>query len=133
MRNGMMPIGGMLLALFLGAIGAWAGEGYARGGDPVKEMAGILIDMNHYPAEADKARLKAIADSDTATAHERTLAKAIRGIEHTPSDSAREALQRIMDDDSAPRDVRDLARAVLGFEHKPDAEGKKRLRAILGG
>jgi len=128
-----MPVWVMLLALFLGAFGAWAGEGQARGSDPVKKMAGILIDMNHYPAEADKAKLQAIANSEAASVHERTLANAILGIEHTPADNAKTELRQIAEDESAPQDVRDLAQAVLGFQHKPGDEGKKLLRRILGG
>ena len=133
MRRGLVPVAVMLAALFLGALGAWAGEGMARGGEPVRTMAGILIDMNHFPGEADKAKLKAIVENDSASAHERTLAQAILGIEHTPSDAAKAKLQRIVEDESAPRDVRDLARAILGFQHKPGSDGKERLRRILGG
>ena len=133
MQNGWMPVAVMLAALFLGAFGAWAGEGYDRDGAAVQKMARIVLNMSHYPSETDKSALKAIAERATTSEHERAIATAIRRIEHTPTDADRQRLQAIAEDASAPGPVRDLARAVLGFEHQPTEEAQARLRAILDG
>lgn len=133
MRSGWTPLGWMLLFLFIAAIGAWAGEGRAedRGG-AVREMARIVLHMEHYPVDAEKARLRAMAEDAGRPRYERVLAAAVANIRHTPAARDQYQLRRLVDDRAVPEPARELARAVLDFQHRPGEAAAARLRGILG-
>jgi hypothetical protein len=96
----------------------------------VKEMAGIMMHLNHYPDDAEKARLKAIAADMGNTEQERVIATAISNLEHKVAAADADKLRQVTGDMSAPAEVRDLAGIVLGINHKPGKEEKKRLEMM---
>lgn len=111
-------------ALMLGAHSALAASA------AVKEMAGITMHLNHYPGDAEKARLKAIASDMGNTEQERIIATAISNLEHKVAKADADKLRQVAGDMSAPAEVRDLAGIVLGINHKPGKEEKKRLEMM---
>ena len=100
--------------------------------DNVSTMAGIVLSLQHFPSDADKAALAAIASSD-ASAAEKTVAEAIAGIQHKASAEGMAALTAIAADESQPGDLRELAAIVAGINHVPSAEAKAALTALTGG
>lgn len=99
--------------------------------DSVEAMAAILIDLNHVPTDAQKQKLQAIADNDSAGEQERAVAKAMMNLKHKATAADKEEMQSIMDDESASAEVRDLAGVVYRLNHKPDDSDRAKLSALI--
>ena len=110
--------------LMLGAQSALAASA------PVREMAGIMMHLNHYPSDAEKARLSAIVADKGSTGQERVIATAISNLEHKVAAGDVDKLKQVMGDMSAPAEVRDLAGIVLNISHKPSAADKSKLEMM---
>lgn len=96
----------------------------------VRDMAGVMMNLNHYPSDAEKTRLKAIAADKGSTEQERVIATAISNMEHKVAAGDMEKLRQVMNDMSAPAEVRDLAGIVLNTSHKPSKEDKRKLEMM---
>lgn len=96
----------------------------------VREMAGVMINLNHYPSDAEKAKLRAIVAEKGSTEQERVIAIAISNLEHKVAAGDADKLKQVMSDMSAPVEVRDLARIVLNLSHKPSAADKSKLEMM---
>ena len=97
----------------------------------VREMAGIMVHLAHYPSDAEKARLQGIVDSPDSTGPERVLAGAIMNLKHKASAADKDRLRQLVDDAAAPAEVRDLAGIVMNISHKPSAEDKRKLEQMM--
>lgn len=97
----------------------------------VREMAGILVKLEHYPSAAEKSRLKELATSSTNTEQEKVVANAISNVSHTAADADIAKLKQVMGDATAPAEVRDLAEIILNFSHHPSAADKGKLQQIM--
>jgi hypothetical protein len=96
----------------------------------MRDMAGVMMNLNHYPSDAEKARLKAIAADKGSTEQERVIATAISNMEHKVAAGDAEKLKQVMGDMSAPAEVRDLAGIVLNTSHKPGKEDRRKLEMM---
>lgn len=103
----------------------------ALAGNAIGTMAGIVMSLQHFPSDADKAALNAIATGE-ASASEKTVARAIAGISHKVSAEDKAKLEAIAADDAEPADLRTLARVVAGINHVPSAEDKAALAGLTG-
>ncbi|OGS90066.1 MAG: hypothetical protein A2061_09780 [Gallionellales bacterium GWA2_59_43] len=113
-----------VIGLMLGAQSALAASA------AVREMAGIMLHLSHYPSDAEKARLKAIVADKGSTEQERVIAAAITNLEHKVAAGDADKLKKVAGDMSAPAEVRDLAGIVLNINHKPSSADKSKLEAI---
>ena len=119
--------------LILAAGSATAATGGADGMPveaPASTLAGILADMNHFPSDADRRKLDAIAGNSDVDDDLRAIARAIAGIEHTPTAEAQARLNGIVASDAASEAERTLAAAVLRFEHKASVEDQSALEDL---
>lgn len=96
----------------------------------VREMAGVVMNLNHYPSDAQKTELKAIVANKGSTEQERVIAAAISNLEHKVAAGDAEKLKQVMNDMSAPAEVRDLAGIILKISHKPGKEDKRKLEMM---
>lgn len=96
----------------------------------VREMAGIMMNLKHYPSDAEKAKLMAIAADKSSTEQERVIATAISNLEHEVAVGDADKLRKVAADMSAPAEVRDLAGIVLNINHKPSRADKKKLEKM---
>ena len=96
----------------------------------VREMAGIVMNLNHYPSDAEKAKLKVIAAGKGSTEQERVIATAISNLEHKVAAGDAEKLKQVTGDMSAPAEVRELADIILKISHKPSKEDKRKLETM---
>lgn len=101
-------------------------------GEAVRQMADILIKLNHYPTAPEKDALKMLMEDASNPEHVRTLAAALRNIEHYATAGDKERLQHIIADDAASANLRALARIMLGLSHKPTAADKEELSRMMG-
>lgn len=93
-------------------------------------MADIVINLNHFPSDADKVKLSSIADSSDSSEAEAALATAIANIEHQAKAADKEKLSAIAADDSAPAGLRDVASVVLALNHTPSDADIAKLEKI---
>jgi hypothetical protein len=94
-------------------------------------MAAILLKLNHYPSEAEKATLQKIVDDKAATAPEQAVAQSLIHLQHHVSAEDKPKLQAIVDDKTAPADLRDMSKIIISLNHTPSAAEKETLQKIL--
>jgi hypothetical protein len=97
----------------------------------VREMAGIMMHLEHYPGDAEKVKLKAIAADKGNTEDERVIATAIMDIKHHVAPRDVDKLKKVIDDASAPAEVHSLASIVLNIAHRPTAADKEELSKMM--
>jgi hypothetical protein len=97
----------------------------------VREMAGIMVHLSHYPSDAEKAKLQGIVDSPDSTGPERVLAGAIMNLKHKARAEDKDKLKQLADDAAAPAEVRDLAGIVMNINHKPSGDDKRKLEKMM--
>lgn len=125
MKNKFLWVLLSVAGLMLGAQSALAASA------AVREMAGIVSHLNHYPSSEEKGRLKAIIGDTGSTEHERVIATAIMNLRHEVESGDADKLRKVTSDMSAPAEVRDLAGIVLSISHKPSSSDKARLEAMM--
>ena len=96
----------------------------------VREMAGIVMHLSHYPSDAEKAKLRAIVAEKGSTEQERVIATAISNLAHKVAAGDVDKLKQVMNDMSASAEVRNLAGIVLNISHKPSKEDKRKLETM---
>lgn len=96
----------------------------------IKNMAGIIMHLNHYPSDNEKQELAAIAGDDDLTPGERTLAGALMRMKHAVEGKDAAALRALAADKHAAPDERELADILLGIHHHPSGIDKQRLKAL---
>lgn len=97
----------------------------------VREMAGIMAHLSHYPSDAEKAKLQGIIDSQGSSGPERVVAGAIINLKHKATAEDKDRLRQLVNDAAAPAEVRDLAGIVMSINHKPSAEDKRKLEMMM--
>jgi len=92
--------------------------------------AATLVDMNHFPSDAEKETLAGIAADAAVDDNLQAIAAAIAGIEHTPSASAQAELNGILASEAASPAQKTLAGAVLRFRHQVSVEDRSALEDL---
>ena len=114
-----------LLGLMLGTQSALAASA------AVREMASILVHLEHYPSAEDKVKLNGIAENKSSTKQEQVLATSISNLKHQVADGDKDNLKHVMDDAAAPIEVRELASITLNIRHFPSAADKAKLEQMM--
>lgn len=109
-----------------------AGLGPAAGqaSDAVKTVAGILLTVNHFPSDAEKATLEELAAQPTTTENEKVLIEALVNMEHSVREADEARLAAIAADQSAPESVRTVAEILGRFLHMASDEDKAALKEL---
>jgi hypothetical protein len=115
-----------LVFLGLGASIAGAAESKA-----VQTMAGILVNLNHFPSAADKQSLQQIADDKSSTADEKTVAQALMNVQHMPAAADKPKLEVIAGDAKASGGVKTLADVIARLNHHASDADKEKLKALM--
>ena len=97
----------------------------------VGKMAGVVMQLNHYPTAAEKTSLANIVADSNATAGEKTLAGALMRMQHRVGGADSQKLHHLSDDSSVAKAERELANILLGIAHKASAADMKRLRILM--
>jgi len=96
----------------------------------IKDMAGIIMHLNHYPSEGEKQELAAMAGDNHLSTGERALAGALMRMQHSVEGEDAAALRTLSADKNASPDERELADILLGIHHHPSASDQQRLKAL---
>jgi hypothetical protein len=119
---------GILAAtLFLGLTASMA---HAAESKAVKTMAGILINLHHFPSDSDKMALAQITQDKSATADERTVAQALIDVQHTVAAADKPKLEAIVGNAKAADSVKTLAGVILDLHHMPSDADKAKLQPL---
>jgi hypothetical protein len=96
----------------------------------VQTMAGILMRLNHFPSDPEKATLKTIVDDKAANDAERTVAQALINVQHKVAAADAPKLQALAKDPKASDSVKTLASVILALNHTPTDAEKEKLKKI---
>ena len=129
MRNQSFLLTAMLLAGALCASLAHSDSHSVSEGGAVATMATIVIGLQHFPSDADKTALAAIADGDGSSSV-KAVASAIANISHKVSADDQATLAAIAADEGEPAKLRELASIVSGVNHVPSAEAVAALQGL---
>ena len=99
-------------------------------GPAIQEMAGIMMELHHYPSDSEKATLQKIIDDSASTQDERTIATALMHMHHTVTDDDKAKLMDIANNDMAPAADRTMAEILAHMEHKASADDKAELEKL---
>jgi len=97
----------------------------------VREMAGILSHLNHYPSDSEKRSLANIVKDANANRAERVIAEAMMHMRHHVSSPDRKHLDAIAEDHRVDGDARRLARILASVNHHPGSGDVEVLRDIM--
>ncbi len=103
----------------------WAGEQEA-----IKNMANILMHLNHYPSDAEKKQLRNMA-ANSDSEHVKILATAMVNMEHSATAADKRKLKQLMDDKSASEQEKTLASILYNLHHKPSRADKQALSTMI--
>ena len=100
-------------------------------GSALKEISDIVVSLNHFPSDADKAKLMVIADNDSLPQGVRDMATAISSFAHSANAEGKEAMARIIASDQAPDRAKTLAGVIADLNHTASADAKTSLAALF--
>ncbi len=120
-----------VILLFLATQSLMADTGMPLDKDAMKQMADIMMHLNHYPSPSEKESLKKISDNASLSAPVRNLAVAMHNLKHKVDPGDKEKLQKIAADESADKHQRALAEIMLGLSHQPSQDDKEKLRKMM--
>jgi len=112
-------------------IGAFSQFALADNASATKTIAEVLAGLNHFPSDADKTALMAVANDDSAGRGLKAIANAVSNIQHAATAEDKEMMNRIIGADQASADAKALAEIVLGINHMASADAKAVLQAML--
>jgi hypothetical protein len=111
-------------------IGLFSQFSMADNASAMREIAGIVATLNHFPSDADKAKLAAISADDSIAQGLRDMATAVANISHGANDEGKAAMARIIANDQAPDAAKSLAGIIANISHMPSDEAKATLASI---
>ena len=111
-------------------IGLFSQFSMADNATAMRDIAGIVASINHFPSDADKAKLAEIAADDTIAQGLRNMATAVANISHSTNAEGKAAMEQIMGSDQAPDAAKALAGIIANLSHMPSDEAKATLAAM---
>lgn len=100
------------------------------GGHGVPAMAEVVVNLQHFPSDEQKAALAKIADDSSYSEAERQVATAISNLAHKVSAEDSERLAAIAANESLHESLRTLAKVLIGINHMPSADDKATLASL---
>ena len=97
----------------------------------IKDVADIVASINHFPSDADKARLMAISGNDSRFEGIRAMATAVSNISHAANADGKAAMAALQAQDQIPDRAKALAGIIEGFNHMASDEGKATLAELF--
>ena len=100
-------------------------------GGAIKQIADIVVSINHFPSDADKAALADIAGNDALPEGLRNMATAVSNISHAASAEGKAMMASIQASDTAPDRAKSLAGIIASLNHMPSDEAKATLAELF--
>lgn len=119
-----------IMAVALTGIGLFSPLSMADNASSATEIAGIIVGMNHFPSDEDKAKLMAISADDSLAETVRAMATAVSNISHAANVEGKAAMASIMEG-QAPDRAKALAGAIASFNHAASADDKAKITELF--
>ncbi|HIF74997.1 MAG TPA: hypothetical protein EYG31_05700 [Porticoccaceae bacterium] len=100
-------------------------------GGAIKQIADIVVSINHFPSDADKAALADIAGNDALPENLRNMATAVSNISHAASAEGKAMMASIQANGEAPDRAKSLAGIIASLNHMPSDEAKATLAELF--
>ena len=100
-------------------------------GGAIKQIADIVVSINHFPSDADKAALADIAGNDALPEGVRNMATAVSNISHAASAEGKAMMASIQANGEAPDRAKSLAGIIASLNHMPSDEAKATLAELF--
>ncbi len=100
-------------------------------GGAIKQIADIVVSINHFPSDADKAALADIAGNDALPEGLRNMATAVSNISHAASAEGKAMMASIQANGEAPDRAKSLAGIIASLNHMPSDEAKATLAELF--
>ena len=120
--------------ILLAAIGLFSQIAMAqKDGDSaaVKQIADIVVGLNHFPSDADLATLDAIIANGELAQGVREMANTVANIEHSANEEGRGTMEAIQANSQAPDRAKVLAGIIANFSHGASADAKAQLAQLF--
>lgn len=117
--------------LLISALGMLSQFAMADNDSAAKSIAGVLVNLNHFPSAEDKATLKAISEDEGTGPAFRAVALAVHNIQHAATAEDKANMAQVIASDMAEPEAKQLAEIVAGINHMPSADAKTALQAML--
>ena len=95
-----------------------------------REIASIVASINHFPSDADKAKLAEIAADESIAENLRIMATTVANINHSATAEGKAAMAAIQAGD-APDVGKTLAGIIANLNHVPSDEDKATIAGFL--
>jgi hypothetical protein len=118
------------ILLVIGAVSVFSQFSMADPASAQKTIASIVAGMSHFPSDAQKEELQAIADDESSGSSMQMIASTVINIQHAASAEGKAAMGQIIANDGAPNNTRALAKIVMEFNHIASAGAKEILAAL---
>jgi len=119
-----------LIPMLLLMVVAFAQPARAQQSKAVKTVATMLLTLNHFPNDAQKKELQALADDKTTTAQEKVIIQAVAGLQHSVNAADKPKLDALMKDPAASASVKTLAGILSKFLHMATDADKAELKKL---
>lgn len=117
----------LMLSLALATTGLFANQAVAES-DSVRQMAQIVIQLNHRPSTADRVTLNNIVKQGSEA--ERDIAQALLNMDHKVARSDKAKLKEISNNSSLSQNTRDLAMIIHDLNHTASSADKRKLEGM---
>ena len=94
------------------------------------EIAAIVATINHFPSDADKAKLAEIAGDESIAQPLRTMATTVANISHSATAEGKEAMAAIQESE-VPDRAKGLAGIIANLNHMPSDSDKAAIAGWL--
>ncbi|MBL4573908.1 MAG: hypothetical protein JKY86_12665 [Gammaproteobacteria bacterium] len=96
-----------------------------------KQIADIVVSLNHFPSDTDKAALNAIIGDDSLAAGIHAMASAVVNIEHSANMEGKTAMEALQENEEAPDRAKALAGIIASLNHTASADAKAELALLF--
>ncbi|HAG73515.1 MAG TPA: hypothetical protein DCL66_15060 [Gammaproteobacteria bacterium] len=117
--------------LLVAALGICSQFAMADNESAAKSIAGVLVNLNHFPSAEEKVTLKAISEDEATGRAFRAVALAVHNIQHAATAEDKANMAQVIENDMAASEAKELAVIVVSFNHMPSADAKAALQAML--
>ena len=97
----------------------------------VKQIADIVVGLNHFPSDADLATLDAIIANGELAQGVREMVNTVANIEHSANEEGRGAMEAIQANSQAPDRAKVLADIIANFSHGASDDAKAQLAELF--
>ena len=99
-------------------------------GMALKQIADIVVSLNHFPSDADKSTLMGISGNDSLPQGVRDMATAVSSFAHAANAEGKTAMAGIQANAQAPDRAKALAGIIADLNHTASADAKATLAEL---